>query len=110
MQTTLTYLTDDNSEEIMSHMSEDFMLVFTAKWCGPCKSFKSMTLEPLAADLEDGVAVLVVDVDDAPNLTAKHDVRGVPTTEFYSADGKMIRTIKGALSRSQVKEHFLDAA
>jgi len=49
-----------------------------APWCGPCRMV-SPALERLAHDLAGKIKLVKVNVDEAPQLGQRFDVRAVPT-------------------------------
>ena len=51
------------------------VVVFTARWCGPCKLARPILAEIKAA----GVEVLIIDVDERPDLAEKNCITSVPT-------------------------------
>jgi thioredoxin 1 len=53
-------------------------VLFSAVWCGPCRHF-APTVERVAAELGDAIAVVKVDVDASPTLATRYGVRSVPT-------------------------------
>ena len=57
---------------------EDKVLVFSAKWCGPCKMYRSGALTQLSKETD--VPVIYVDVDLNSELTAEMGISSVPTT------------------------------
>lgn len=68
--------------------------VFTSKACAPCKAMK-----PLIDDLD--IAVVEIDIDDAPELAARNAVRSVPTLKLFE-NNDLLRTSVGGLSRNQL--------
>lgn len=60
---------------------------FTATWCGPCKVL-SPIIDKLATELEGKVKVGKLDIDDAPQVTQKYGVRGVPTVMVFKGGEK----------------------
>lgn len=50
---------------------------FSAQWCGPCKALVPL-IEKLSADFPQ-VTFVDIDVDQAPLLAAKFQIRSVPT-------------------------------
>lgn len=73
------------------------VIVYSAPWCGPCKSYKPM-LEAWAA--ERGIPLAQVDVDAHRDLAVSAKVRAVPTTVFVGFGPTQART--GALSRADL--------
>lgn len=51
---------------------------FWAPWCGPCRSL-SPTVDAMAVEQAGQLKVVRVNVDDAPELSRRYQVRGVPT-------------------------------
>ena len=68
--------------------------VFTSKTCAPCKVMK-----PLIKDLD--MAVVEIDIDDAPELAARNAVRSVPTLKLFE-NNDLLRTSVGSMSRTQL--------
>jgi len=61
----------------------DDIWIFSASWCGPCKSLKSF-LKTYHKTLEDqGHRITIIDIDDNPELKRKYNVRVVPTTIVF---------------------------
>ena len=64
------------------------MLVdFTATWCGPCKMLAPI-VEKLADESGGTFKVGKLDVDDAPQVTQRYGVRGVPTVMVFKGGEK----------------------
>ncbi|MDE6117118.1 MAG: thioredoxin [Duncaniella sp.] len=55
---------------------------FFATWCGPCK-MQSPILEQLKNKVGDDAAIVKIDVDRNPELSAKYQVRSVPTLIIF---------------------------
>ena len=58
-------------------LGSEILLVFTAKWCGPCQQFKEdLKTKP---EMVGDYAVEVVDVSQAKDMAKDFDVGSVPT-------------------------------
>lgn len=55
---------------------------FFATWCGPCK-MQSPILEQLKSKVGDEAVIVKIDVDRNPELSAKYQVRSVPTLIIF---------------------------
>ncbi|MCI8998468.1 MAG: thioredoxin [Muribaculaceae bacterium] len=55
---------------------------FYATWCGPCK-MQSPILDQLKNKVGDAAIIVKIDVDRNPELSAKYQVRSVPTLIIF---------------------------
>lgn len=63
---------------------------FSAKWCGPCKTFK-----PVMEKLEEkGFPIYFEDVDEDPILAESYSIRSVPQI-VITEDGKVKEQMVG---------------
>ena len=83
-----------------------------APWCGPCKTLTPI-LERVVASANGSVELVKVNTDDAPNLSQRFGIRGIPTLILFD-HGKPAARVTGALGapalRSWVEEHLPRAA
>ena len=70
---------------------------FSATWCGPCKTFKPIMNEVAS----EGHSVQFIDIDQQQDLTAKYNVRSVPTT-VIEENGIEVDRFIGSVSKHQV--------
>jgi thioredoxin 2 len=73
---------------------------FWAPWCGPCVSMAPAYTEA-AAELEPAMRVLKVNTEEAPQLSARLNIRSIPTLAVFKG-GKEVARTAGALSRQQL--------
>ncbi len=66
-----------------------------APWCGPCRSIAPV-LEDLAVQRAGRLRIAKVNVDEAPGVSARLGVQGIPTMVLY-ADGVEVGRQVGAL-------------
>ena len=60
------------------------MVDFSATWCGPCKVLAPI-VEKIAEENAGKYRVGKLDIDDAPGITQRYGVRGVPTVMVFKA-------------------------
>lgn len=86
---------DDNSfiSEILQS-STPVLVDFSASWCAPCHRLSSI-LEEFSKTSE--LKIVKVDVDDAPEMSVKYGIRGVPTLMLFK-DGINVDTKIGFIS------------
>lgn len=66
-------------------------VIFTAKWCGPCKVIKP-DLEKLK---DEGYEIELLDVDTNMKKASALGVRNVPTALIYEEDEKLSMRLVG---------------
>ncbi|WP_027122173.1 thioredoxin [[Mycoplasma] imitans] len=74
---------------------------FYADWCPPCKLLGPI-FEEVSQEKTDWTFVKV-DVDKANELSAKYEIRSIPTVIFF-VDGKITNTTNGFMPKNQLKE------
>src|SRR5262245_50653319 len=75
---------------------------FWADWCAPCRAIAPM-LEHIAEDLDGRVTIAKVDVDKAPALAARLNVRSIPTLALFR-DGKLVDQFVGVRPESVLRK------
>ena len=79
-----------------------FVLIdFYADWCGPCQVLLP-TVEKLASEYSDSIAIKKVNVDANRELAASFGVRSIPTL-VYLFKGKEIGRQNGLISEQQLR-------
>lgn len=80
---------DDTNFEVEVLKSDRPVLIdFSATWCGPCQR-QLPIIEKFASDNVGRVKVCKVDVDDAPNISSKLNIRAVPTIMLFNQGEKV---------------------
>lgn len=81
---------------------------FWAPWCGPCKML-SPVVEEIAAENEDKLKVVKVDVDQNGEISTKYQIASVPTLMFFKG-GEPVDTIIGAVPKSEIENKIAGLA
>jgi thioredoxin 2 len=85
---------DDDFEEVAERSPIPVLVDLWATWCGPCRMV-SPALERLATERAGQIKLVKVDVDTAPRLSQRFEVRAVPTL-MVLRDGKVLARQPGA--------------
>ena len=112
---TLPWLTESGEADFAAVVEQSTLPVlvdFWAPWCGPCRVV-SPVVEQIAKDLPGKIKLVKVNTDDAPNLSQRFGIRGIPTLILFD-HGQPAARVTGALGapalRSWVAEHLPQSA
>jgi thioredoxin 2 len=98
---------DDDFHEVAEKAAIPVLVDLWAAWCGPCRMV-SPALEQLARERAGRVKLVKVDVDKAPGLSQRFDVKAVPTL-FVLRDGEVLARQSGAAPANVLRD-WLDRA
>jgi thioredoxin 2 len=98
---------DDDFAEVAERSPIPVLVDMWATWCGPCRMV-SPALERLAIERAGEIKLVKVDVDAAPRLSQRFEIRAVPTL-MVMRDGTVLARQPGA-APEPVLRSWLDAA
>ena len=85
---------DTNFDAEVLGASETVLVDFWAEWCPPCKAMDPV-LDDLSRELAGRVKIVKLDVDANPGITARFNVRSMPTPIVFK-DGEPVDYKVGA--------------
>ena len=75
---------------------------FWAPWCGPCRMLAPV-IDQLAQEFEGKAKICKVNTEEEADLTAKYEIRSIPTI-LYFKDGKFVDQTIGATTKAKIEE------
>jgi thioredoxin 1 len=96
-----TIETEQNFDEALVANQGPMMVDFWAEWCGPCRVIAPL-LEELAEASEGRVTLMKVNIDENPRLTARYDIRSIPTILFVKG-GQIVDRVVGAAPKAALQ-------
>jgi thioredoxin 2 len=91
----------DEFDQVVATSAMPTVVDLWAPWCGPCRTV-APALEQLAADLAGSVRVVKVNVDEAPAVSARLGVQGIPTMVLYEGGTEIARQV-GAMPAHAIR-------
>ena len=75
---------------------------FWAPWCGPCRMV-SPVVERIGREDAGRLKVIKLNVDDAPELSDRYEIRGIPLLVLLR-DGAEVDRLVGAVPQEQLRQ------
>jgi thioredoxin 2 len=98
---------DDDFKQVVEGSSLPVLVDLWAPWCGPCK-LVSPALARLATDYAGRVKLVKVNVDAAPQISRRFEVRGIPTLLVMNS-GRVVSRQTGAAPDSALRAWLNEA-
>ncbi len=98
--TGLAILADADFDAAVLAQDLPVLIDFWAPWCAACRTMTPV-IEDIAQDLAAAAKVVMVDVEQAPAITARYGVTTLPTL-LLVRDGDEIMRVSGLQSRARL--------
>ena len=102
---TLTAYNEDNFRQIEQYNGIS-VVRFSAPWCPPCQASEEM-FSQFADRLDRDIQVGKVNVDQAPVLTTKYEIWGLPSVLIFH-EGQLVKRIPGVKPASVYAQAIAD--
>ena len=89
-----------NFDSEVTKSTQPVLVDFWAEWCGPCKMIAPI-LDEIAKEKAGTVKIAKVNVDTNQSLSARYNVRAIPTLLFFK-NGELKDQITGMTSKKDL--------
>ncbi|MDD5618200.1 MAG: thioredoxin [Candidatus Omnitrophica bacterium] len=96
------HLNDSNFNSQVISSKEPVLVDFWAEWCGPCKKV-SPVIEELSKEYKGKVKIAKINVDEGRQTATNFGIMSIPTFMLFK-NGKIMKQITGAVSKSELKQ------
>ncbi|HUE28988.1 MAG TPA: thioredoxin [Solirubrobacteraceae bacterium] len=102
--TTLPWIADAGPESFDEEIraSVPVLVDFWAPWCGPCRMV-SPVVERVGRDNAGRLKVVKLNVDEAPAISERFEIRGIPLLVLFR-DGAEVDRLVGAVPEAQLRQ------
>ena len=94
--------TDGNFDDSVLNSAPPVPVDVWAEWCGPCKRL-GPTVDALATEYAGKVTVGKLNVDENPTISAKFQIRGIPTILIFKG-GQVVESLVGLAQKEDLKK------
>ena len=97
---------DDTFHDIVEKAQEPVLVDFWAPWCGPCVMLSSV-LEEVEKQLQPGVKVVKINIDDNPQTPTKFGIRSITTLILFHK-GQAIMVLVGLQTKEDLVSQIIN--
>jgi thioredoxin 2 len=108
--TRLPWIVEASTESFEDEInaSVPVLVDFWAPWCGPCRAVSPL-VEAAGREHAGELKVVKLNVDDAPAISERFDVRGIPLLVIFrdrSEAGRLVGAVPQAQLRDFIEQHL----
>ncbi|MBL0848754.1 MAG: thioredoxin [Candidatus Liberibacter ctenarytainae] len=92
----------DNFDGEVLNSSVPVVVDFWASWCRPCMAL-SPIIDEIATDLAGKVKITKLNIEESTSISTKYQIVSIPTLILFK-DGKIVDTMKGGSSKSNISK------
>jgi thioredoxin 1 len=96
----VTELTDETFDIFIKDKKTPILIDFWAPWCAPCRMLGPI-IDEIANENSDKFAIAKVNVDEAPNIANKYNIRSIPSLIYFKNNSKQEQT-SGVSSKAEI--------
>jgi thioredoxin 1 len=100
-------LNEAGFEDTILQADRPVLVDFWAPWCGPCRAM-GPAVDAVAEKFSGRATVVKVNVDENPAVSARYNVRGIPTLVLFK-EGKESGRLVGLQSEGEIVKLIGDA-
>lgn len=97
-------VTTNNFGKEVSQSKSPVLVDFWAPWCGPCR-IVGPALDKLSNEYTNKLKFTKLNVDDAQEIAAKFDIRGIPCMVIFK-NGNEVDRIIGAYPETELRKRI----
>ena len=106
MAENMVNVTAENWDAEVASSDVPVLVDFWAEWCPPCKALMP-TVEAIASDYAGKLKVAKVNVDDARDLAASHQIQSIPVLMVVKG-GEVVERLMGNQARPAIEAKLAD--
>jgi thioredoxin len=102
MAGSVTEVTDTNFQAEVLESDVPVLVDFWAPWCGPCRMISPL-VERTGREHAGQLKVVKLNVDEAPDISDRYQVRGIPLLVLFRRGSEVDRLV-GAVPAARLRE------
>lgn len=79
------------------------IMYFTAKWCGPCQSFRPIVQQVI----KEGADIIMIDADSSNGLVERLGVSSIPSILVVDENYNVVKRHSGVMTKEQLKNFIV---